>query len=206
MEKKLVMFDFDGVLINTMQFWFRLHKSSNADLTWETFSDMSNGNFIEKQNEMQKNSTYIWPTNYDESYDQALEKEFSVQDILHDAILHLADKYHLSIVSSASNKTIRKFLQKEKLESSFNEILGYEDHHSKVVKIISLLDKNNILPNHAVLITDTLGDVREATESGVKCIGVTWGLHNEKTLAKGNPAAIISNPLDLSSAIENVLK
>lgn len=200
------MFDFDGVLINTIQFWFRLHKSANETLTWEQFSDMSNGNFIVKQNELHKEGKYNWPTDYEQSYDEALEKEFTIEDILHDTVLDLADEYHLSIVSSASNKVITKFLQKQNLEGCFHEILGYEDHHSKVVKIKSLLEKYSINSKDAVLITDTLGDVSEANDASVKSIGVTWGLHKEDTLRQGNPTKIIDNPLDLVIAIENVLK
>lgn len=205
-KKKLVLFDFDGVLINTIQFWFRLHKSANETLTWEQFSDMSNGNFILKQNEMHKEGKYVWPSNYEESYDEALEKEFTMEDILHDAILNLATKYHLSIVSSASNKIIAKFLQKQNLEGCFNEILGYEDHHSKVVKIASLLDKHQVSTKNAILITDTLGDVVEAGEAGVYSLGVTWGLHDRTKLESGNATKVIDSPLDLVSTIEDVLK
>lgn len=205
-KKKLVMFDFDGVLINTQHFWYQLHKSANEGLTWEKFSEMSNGNFIEKQKELKENGEYNWPKDYEESFDNALHREFSVQDILHDTILYLKDHYQMAIVSSASNKILNKFLKKENLDTCFDDILGYEDHSSKVIKINGLLEKYNIEKNNAVLITDTLGDVREANDSGVYSIGVLWGLHTEDILKQGNPAKIIANPNELLGAIKDVLK
>lgn len=205
-KKKLVMFDFDGVLINTQHFWYKLHLSVNEGLTWEKFSDMSNGNFIEKQKELLENKEYNWPKNYEESFDHALHHEFTVQDILHDAILYLSDHYQMAIVSSASNKILNKFLKKENLDTCFDDILGYEDHSSKVIKINGLLEKYNIEKKDAVIITDTLGDVREANEAGVYSIGVLWGLHTEDILKQGNPVKIIANPNELLVAIQDVLK
>jgi beta-phosphoglucomutase-like phosphatase (HAD superfamily) len=63
-NKKLVMFDFDGVLVNTAEFWFSLHKASNGHLTWERFEEMSHGNFIENQRKETKNNSYAYPEDY----------------------------------------------------------------------------------------------------------------------------------------------
>ncbi|MFZ3015756.1 MAG: HAD hydrolase-like protein, partial [Minisyncoccia bacterium] len=62
------------------------------------------------------------------------------------------------------------------------------------------------LPKDVVFITDSLGDILEGNECGVKSIGVTWGLHGRETLKKGNPVAIIDDPRDLEGVINNVLK
>lgn len=204
--KKLVMFDFDGVLINTQHFWYKLHLSANEGLTWEKFLDMSNGNFIDKQNELLESGEYNWPKDYEETYDNALHHEFTIEDILHDTILYLSDHYQMAVVSSASNKILKKFLKKENLDGCFDDILGYEDHSSKVIKINGLLKKYNIDKTDAVIITDTLGDVREANEAGVYSIGVLWGLHTEDILKQGNPIKIIADPNELLVAIKDVLK
>lgn len=79
-------------------------------------------------------------------------------------------------------------------------------HGSKIIKINSILKKYNIEPNDTVFITDTLGDIKEAKECGVKSIAVTWGLHDRETLEKGNPVAIIDDPRELLRVIEKVLK
>jgi phosphoglycolate phosphatase-like HAD superfamily hydrolase len=118
----------------------------------------------------------------------------------------LSDKHILIIVSSASSVIISNFLEKENLAPCFKEILGYDFHSSKVVKINYLLDKYSVSPLNAVFITDTLGDVREANECNVSSIGVTWGLHKEHTLKIGNPKMIIENPIDLANAVEAILK
>lgn len=204
-NKKLVMFDFDGVLVNTAEFWFKLHKTSNGEITWEEFEEMSHGNFIETQRARLKNDSYAYPEDYESKYINALHTVFSVGDILHDTVLKLAEKYDLVIVSSASSVIISNFLEKENLLPCFKEVLGYDFHTSKVVKINYLLDKYKIGPEDTVFITETLGDVREANECNVKSIGVTWGLHKEHTLRLGNPEKIIENPIDLLGSVEKIL-
>lgn len=205
-NKKLIIFDFDGVLVNTVNLWFDIHKQVNKDHTWEEYQVMSHGNFINEQKNLVEKGSYIHNPTGEEQYEKALHKEYSVGDILHDAILHLANSYTICIVSSGSNKIISGFIKKENLDTCFSDILGWENHSSKVVKINSLLEKYNFKSEDAVFITDTLGDIKEGNECGVACIGVTWGLHDNEILSKGNPKAIIDNPQDLVPTIENVLK
>jgi phosphoglycolate phosphatase len=101
---------------------------------------------------------------------------------------------------------INEILDREDLSSYFTEILGSDVHTSKSEKIKKLIEKYNITSKDAIYITDTLGDIKEAEGCGVKSIAVTWGFHDRKTLEKGNPVAIIDEPMDLLEAIENVLK
>jgi phosphoglycolate phosphatase-like HAD superfamily hydrolase len=56
-----------------------------------------------------------------------------------------------------------------------------------------------------VFVTDTLGDVMEAHQAGVKSIGVLWGLHDRTTLERGKPEVIIDDPSQLEETVERVL-
>ncbi len=205
-HKKLVLFDFDGVLVNTCDFWYGLHKASNATLTWERFESMSHGNFITTMKKIFAEEDYVRPERAEEKFAEALQTVFSIEDILHDCILHLSSMYTLAIVSSSSSETISAFIKKENLEGCFQDILGYEMHSSKTVKIDSLLEKYKVDKNDTVLITDTLGDLLESNASGIKSIAVTWGLHKKDTLEKGVPTMIIDSPTELVEVVEKALQ
>lgn len=125
---------------------------------------------------------------------------------LKDTIISLSENYILAIVSSSFNKYISDFLTKEGIGVYFSDILGLDNHKSKVIKINILLKKYNILPKDAVFITDSLYDILDGNGCGVRSIGVTWGLHHKKELDKGNPVTTIDNPRDLLDSIQNVLK
>lgn len=129
----------------------------------------------------------------------------SILQVLKDVLKNLYQKYILAIVSSTSNNTIKKILEREGILSYFKDILGFENYTSKVVKNKMLLEKYKITSQDAVFITDTVGDIIEARDSGIKSIAVTWGFHEEERLQKANPEKIVNNPEDLLKAIQELL-
>lgn len=203
--KKLVLFDFDGVLVNTMPLWFSIHKDVNGDLTYEQFQEMSHGNFEERMLGDIKNKLFAKHPQEQEKYKAGLELH-SLAEVLKNQIELLSENYFISIVSSGSEETISNFLSRNNLKSYFVDILGIETSRNKTVKINKLLEKYLIAKENAVYVTDTLGDIREANESGIKSICVTWGLHDRKTLEKGNPAFIIDSPAELVEAVTKAVQ
>ena len=204
MNKKLVIFDFDGVLADTLEFSFKIHKDLNGNLTWEKFQDFSTGNFHEGMNKAVQDESYVIPPNFYQFYEKNL-LIISIQDIIRDTIFQLKENYILSIVSSTDSIYISNFLKKEKILDYFSDILGTDVDRNKTVKINNLLKKYNILSKNAVFITDSLGDIIEANECKIKSIGVTWGLHDKKDLERGKPNVIIDDPRFLLETIKNVL-
>lgn len=203
-NKKLVIFDFDGVLVNTLEFSYIIHKEKNPELTWKKFQDFSNGNFIDAINNVESGGNYIIPHDFKEKYQNNIEK-INIHETLHKSIISLSKEYQIAIVSSTYSYLINDFLVKENLRKYFSDILGTDVDRSKIIKINSLLKKYDVLPKDAVFITDSLGDILEGNVCGVKSIGVTWGIHGKENLEKGNPVSIIDNPLELLDIIENVL-
>lgn len=204
MSKKLVMFDFDGVLVNTLESSYQIHKDVNDYLTWEKFQDFSNGNFHDGIMKAVEDGMHKLPENFWEVYDKNIV-HLNIHEILRQTLIDLNKDYVVTIVSSMRTDLIQKFLNKEKIENNFADIMGVDFNKSKVVKINTLLDKYKVAPKDAVFITDSLGDVLEANECGVKSIGVLWGLHPRETLEKGKPAHIIDNLLFLLDAVKEVL-
>ena len=203
-NKKLVIFDFDGVLANTEECSYKIHKNINGDLTWERFQSFADGNFHEIM-EKAVEEGYLIPTNYYDLYNDHL-LTINIHDILKETILQLKNTYRLAIVSSTRSSNIADFLEKEKVLNYFDDILGHDIHASKVIKINNLLQKYNVEPGNTVLITDSLGDILEANECNVRSVAVTWGLHTRKTLEKGNPAIIIDEPSILLKTVSDMLK
>lgn len=204
-NKKLIIFDFDGVIVNTLPFCFILYKEHNPNLTLEEYQDFSKGNFLDGVKNAIDKKSHVVPDNFYEKYQEKVNN-IDVIDILSKVIVFLSQNYPVSIVSSTPSKIIKNFLTKKNLEGYFSDILGSDIHSDKTIKINSLLKKYNIFPKNTVFIIDSLGDILEGNKSGVKSIGVTWGIHDKKTLEKGHPIAIIDNPRDLLETIQNVLK
>ena len=69
---KLILFDFDGVLVNTNELSYQIHKIKNKDLTWQTFQGYLTGNFFEKMREAVKGGKHIPPDDYYGEYNKGL--------------------------------------------------------------------------------------------------------------------------------------
>ncbi len=200
---KLIIFDFDGVLVNTEKLSYQIQTIKNKDFTWERFQEYSFGNFHESYDKAVKEGKHIPADDFYGSYKKGLGV-MTIQDVLHDAILSLASNYRLAIISSTNSSFISDFLAKESLSPCFSDILGADIHISKVFKINAILKKYDLSSNEAVLVTDTLGDIKEANECKVRSIAVTWGLHDRAVLEKGNPVKIIDDPQNLIKAIQEI--
>jgi phosphoglycolate phosphatase len=205
MQKKLVLFDFDGVIVNTLELCFSINRQSNPNMSFEEYAAMSHGNFYKSfEGETPKMKFNPNPSFHDQYHKNI--RNLSAPEEIKTIIKDISGWARLAIVSSGGELSIAHFLENEGLSSFFSDILGYETHKSKTVKIKSLLEKYSVLPEDTVFITDTLGDILEGKEAKIQSIGVVWGLHDRETLEKGNPAAIIDNPADLVPAIEKILK
>ena len=65
-----------------------------------------------------------------------------------------------------------------------------------------IVNKYNIKKEEYLLITDTLGDLRESEEAEINSIGVTWGVHRRETLEQGTSIAIVDTFEELLSKIQ----
>ena len=204
MEKeKLVMFDFDGVLIDTFLMLHGISSEVNENLLIDEYKNFFKGNIysaIRNDGTPRKSNP-----NLSNLYDIG-SRELVVPDSLKNVIKNISSNFILTIVSSTPTSSIDKVLEREDLQSYFIDILGRDVHTSKVIKIKMLLEKYSVLPENTVFVTDTVGDIKEARECGVKSIAVTWGFHNEETLKEAKPVKIVSTPESLQEAIKDVLK
>ncbi len=200
-NKKLIIFDFDGVLVNTNEIARRLHKEANPTLSDEYFDRMHDGNFMENLEKAMREDGYVVQPDWYELYAKGLE-ELTTEEFLKMLVLDLVAQYTLVIVSSMETKYIERQLAKENISQCFSEVLGSDVNPSKVVKIKNLLARRVIDPANVVFITDTVEDIREGRECGVKSIAVTWGMQDRKKLENEHPNAVVDTVPELEAAIE----
>jgi phosphoglycolate phosphatase len=204
MAKKLVIFDFDGVLVDTMLMCLEINKVTNPYISYKDYQAMSNGNFHDAAQSGIKDNTFTPHPEFHSLYDEKL-CDINIPLILKEAVIKLAKDNFLSIVSSGDTTAIKNHIKREGLAGCFDQVLGYDFHTSKTFKLKKLLADHKVSPKDAVFVTDTLGDILEANEAGIPSIAVSWGLHEKETFLEGNPAAIIDDPKDLIPTIKRIL-
>ncbi len=102
-------------------------------------------------------------------------------------VSQLGAKYALAIISSTTSDVIHKKLASRNLKKFFPIILGPEGTTSKKDKLLTILKQFSLPKENVYFISDTIGDIAEGKETGLKTIAVTWGFHDRETLSQIKP-------------------
>lgn len=203
---KYLLFDFDGVIVDTINLSYSINNKTDKRQTIEEYRHRFDNNFYSSLPDQKNNIMEIESVrNFFVEYKKGLNRNVLIEGM--DAVIEtLAKDYKMFIISSTVSNLIEDFLNEQKLRHYFVEVLGAETERSKTKKIKNVFDKYKTDANNCLFITDTLGDIREAREVNVDSIAVTWGCHSLATLETGNPLFIADKPLELPKLINNYFK
>lgn len=199
--KKHVLFDFDGVIGDT------------AELNWEIVQELHNG-VTKEQYLIQHHLGNVFEhpsipftketsNKYAETYNLLLSEEH-IRNAL-PSLCSLGKEYVLHVVSSNCEVAIRGVLARSQVEQYFGLILGKEAHASKVEKFNRLFAEEGFGSDETVYVTDTLGDLIEATKVGLPTVAVTFGYHPITLLTRGKPTIIAQSWTEVEVAVRNLV-
>ncbi len=205
----LVIFDYDGVLADTLDDLIRFGQQACNQLGVKhtvTKDDLSNL-------EVMSFATYgraceVPEHLIDEFVKISLrlfaEKESppAIFDGLSEVIQHFSTKHKIAIVTTNSSQNVHAFLTQHGLDSLVHAVYGVDTPGSKAQKI-AIARERFVKNGEAVfMIGDALSDVRAAKEAGVISIAITWGHQSMETLLRGEPDHIVHSPQKLIAVIE----
>jgi phosphoglycolate phosphatase len=113
---------------------------------------------------------------------------------------HLARRHPLIVITSSTAAIVNGFLAAHEL-SGIEEVMGSEVDTSKVRKIERAVAAHGRAAR-SWYVGDTAGDIVEGREAGVGTIGVAWGWHGAARLRAVSPDHLVSTPQELIAAID----
>jgi phosphoglycolate phosphatase len=118
-----------------------------------------------------------------------------VPEVLED----LADARTVVVVTSSPTEVVEGWLRTHEVHG-VTEVAGAEAARSKVEKIHALLAR---FPGQKVYwyVGDTAGDIREAREAGVTPLGVAWGWHEPEKLMEAGAERVAASPAELLTVL-----
>lgn len=204
--RKFVLFDFDGVIADSFKVAAQTARTLCVHMTEDLYRSAFVGNIYETHHTMMPDThgpECQHDRNWFEIYIPLFEEHAKPFQGMQEAIQKLAHEYVLIIVSSSEHSPIQGFLEKYHLGRYFSEIMGNEVHKHKTEKIRMIFEKYSAKAEDCIFITDTLGDMKEASQMNVAAVGVTWGWHDHKTLLEGNPFQVVDTPQEIPNVIAN---
>jgi len=199
---KLLLFDFDGVLVESLDIYEKAVSLSlakmNKPLTRgrEDFLELFDGNFYESLTKrgvdlkefMEVSSGLLEQVDYTE-----MQPVTAIIDVVEE----LQKNNILLVISSNYSQTISAALEQFKFNGYFQEVLGSDFLLSKKDKVLYAIKKYQIDPEDIYYIGDTTGDIQEGRAAGVKTVGVTWGWHSKERMAAAQPDYLVNKPQEL---------
>ena len=168
MNKNIILFDFDGVILDSFRTAFAVNKIVCPDISEEHYRQFFEGNIFEEKESGDIHSERCRHDDFWAHYIPRLKREGTLVPGMGTVVKELSQGNTLIVVSSGMTDFIEAFLDSQSLLSSFARVMGNDVHKSKEEKIRMVFSEyGDASASDCVFITDTLGDIREAERTEI---------------------------------------
>jgi len=200
----LIIFDFDGVLADTLADMLRFaqevcdelgvsHRVVQADLSeLEVMSFASFGRACGM------------PEDLVDEFVRKCTRKFAQKPAppalfngLGEVLKLLAEMHVLAVVTGNTQGNVRTFLKEHGLEGCVRAVYGVDLPGSKAEKILLAKGQCAAEAGTVFMVGDSVSDIQAAREAGVKAIAVGWGHQSLGKLVGARPDAIVHFPQEL---------
>jgi phosphoglycolate phosphatase len=199
---KLFLFDFDGVIVDSLEVYEKTVTDCLKDINQpliqdrEKFLELFDDNFYESLKNKGVDLNVFMKASED------ILAQVKIKDMIpFPAVAPVIEELHKShcliVISSNDYASIKEALELFNYDGYFREILGSDFMFSKKEKILHAAKKYQVELQDVYYIGDTTGDIKEGKQAGVKTVGVTWGWHSKEKMAAAKPDYLFDNPRQL---------
>lgn len=115
-----------------------------------------------------------------------------------------AEGHELFLVSSNSNRNVRKFLKAHHLYKYFVEIRGNAGLIGKPRILRKLVRSNSLEMKDCIYVGDETRDILATRVIGMRIIAVSWGFANTDFLKSMQPTALANRPQEIVHILEEL--
>lgn len=178
---KIIIFDMDGVLFDSIGFAREVFLANYPGTTAEIYNEIHSGNYHEGVRRY--DHLRIQETEEERAKNRAEYMEKKSKTPLFEGIKQILKElqsfgYVLAINTNAYDRNCIPLLERSNIKDYFDFIATADLSKDKVEKFQIIRDRYGAENKDVVFITDALGDLRDADTANVPTITVTWGVHD----------------------------
>jgi phosphoglycolate phosphatase len=193
--KKLVIFDFDGVLFDSSRLASAYIQGMYPAITDDIMNEILSENFHEGMSKL------TLPKIEETEEERRVRKQAYLEKKritplfpgIRELLTELAKReVILAINTSAVRESCVPLLENQEIAHLFDYVGTKEISPSKTEKFSLILEHFNLVPEDTIFVTDTLGDLKEALVVEVPTIAVTYGAQPREYFTKEPYANLVA--------------
>jgi phosphoglycolate phosphatase-like HAD superfamily hydrolase len=208
MDKKTIIFDFDGTIADSLEKTIETFNELSEEYGFKRvyFDEIVQFKKLTPVQILEKFDISKWklPILLKKGKDLFNSKITSIRpfDGMKEILEELkANEFIIGILSSNSKENIELFLKNNNINSiSFIHCESNLFGKSKAIK--KVLQEQNLKMEEAIYVGDEVRDIEACKKCNIECIAVTWGFNDKEILEKYSPNHLIDKPEQLL----NILK
>lgn len=208
MQKKVLIFDFDGTLADTLEVIVKITNDLAEEFGYPPSNqeDLAKIRHLGAWQVIQRSGVSVFklPLLIRELQKRlAQEIEYinlfpGMQETLED----LKSSGHiLGVVTSNSGENVNKFLVAHQMQEIFDFVASSTTLFGKHRTLKKIIDKHHLDLKNTMYIGDETRDIEAAHKIGLEVIAVSWGFNSVEVLETHAPEYLIHSPLDLIKII-----
>lgn len=202
MNYRLVVFDFDGTLADSMLATIDIFQTIGPGLGLKPFDDLNAARNMPTRKVLKAVGVTFWKLPKVIRAFQAAAALHAPHLKLHPGVADALTALHargtrLGILSSNQEVNIRKCLAANGVEHLFAFVVGHPQLFGKARAIRRIRRREKVDRADFVYVGDESRDLDAAKKAGVSVAAVAWGFHSPELLAGMNPTVMLQQPADL---------
>lgn len=203
MNYRLVLFDFDGTLADSMMATVAIFQTIGPRLGLKPFDDLNAARNMPTRKVLKAVGCTFWKMPKIIRAFQAAAAEHAPRLKLHPGVADALTALHsrgirLGILSSNKEANIRKCLAANGVEDLFAFVVGHPQLFGKARAIRRIRRREKVDRADMVYVGDESRDLDAARKAGVSAAAVAWGFHSPELLAGMNPTLMLQCPSELA--------
>jgi phosphoglycolate phosphatase len=202
MPFKLVVFDFDGTLADSLGGMVRIFNHLAAELGHKPVEDVAAARTMTTRQFLKHHGISFWRLPRLVRRYRALAAEDADATKMFAGLPEALASLHaggsrLGVLSSNSEENIRRSLHANGVEELFGFVVGYPKLFGKGRALKRILRAERVARSDVLYVGDEVRDVEAARKAGVTSAAVTWGVHAESLLRANRPDHVVAEPREL---------
>jgi phosphoglycolate phosphatase len=207
----LILFDFDGVLADTLADMLRFAQEVCDELGVKHTVVQTDLSELEVMSFATFGRACETPEDLVDEFVRRCTRKFAekksppaIFDGVEAVVRKLAESHVLVVVTGSTGGVVRAFLAEHGLEGCIRAVYGLDMPGSKVKKILMAKRQFAAEGEAVFMVGDSLSDIHAAKAAGIKSIAVSWGHQSVGKLVGAAPDHVAYIPEELIEIVESV--